>query len=181
MREVGSGKAKSEKRKAKSESRVPSPESRIPNPESHSPVRQRPRQPHPPAGKINVTPLIDVVMVLIIFYLIVGKLASDRRTKVDLPPSSIGAADDGVAGLTITIQPRAGGGAVVLVDGAEVPLAGLEGVLRARGVKESGRLVQVRADRGLEYSAVSPIIAVCRAAGLASVKLVADRTEGGGP
>ena len=38
----------------------------------------------PASGKINVTPLIDVVMVLIVFYLIVGKLAADRKAPVQL-------------------------------------------------------------------------------------------------
>ena len=38
-----------------------------------------------PVDKINVTPLIDVVMVLIVFYLIVGKLATDSAARVELP------------------------------------------------------------------------------------------------
>jgi len=45
---------------------------------------------HPPTAKINVTPLIDVVMVLIIFYLIVGKLAAERQGHVQLPSSAVG-------------------------------------------------------------------------------------------
>ena len=37
------------------------------------------------AGHLNVTPLIDIVMVLIIFFLLVGQLAMDRKGAVDLP------------------------------------------------------------------------------------------------
>lgn len=139
-------------------------------------MRFRPRHPQPPAGKINVTPLIDVVMVLIIFYLIVGKLASDNRAKVDLPPSRIGATDDSSQGLTITVQAAAGGSTRILVEGDEVGVNALEGVLKERA---AGKQVQLRADRGLEYGAISPIIEACRAAGLPSVKLVADRTGEG--
>ena len=36
-------------------------------------------------GKINVTPMIDVVMCLIVFYLIVGRLAADQRSGMRLP------------------------------------------------------------------------------------------------
>ena len=142
-------------------------------------MRLRQLHPQAPAGKINVTPLIDVVMVLIIFYLIVGKLASDRRTKVDLPPSRIGVSDEGEQVLTITVRPAGGGRATVLVDGVEVAVEKLESVLRSRGVNQVGHSVQVRADRGLEYSAVSPVIAACRAAELRSIKLVADRVSDG--
>ena len=138
-------------------------------------MRPRPRHPQPPAGKINVTPLIDVVMVLIIFYLIVGKLASDRKAKVDLPPSRIGVSEDTGRVLAITVQNDTGK-ARILVDGSEVRPGELEGVLRT----VTGRQVQIRADKGLEYGAISPFIAACRAAGLASVKLVADR-QGGAP
>ena len=51
-------------------------------------MRVRQFHPHQPAGKFNVTPLIDVVMVLIIFYLIVGKLAAERQGHVKLPASN---------------------------------------------------------------------------------------------
>ena len=42
------------------------------------------------AGHLNVTPLIDIVMVLIIFFLLVGQLAMDRKGAVDLPEAASG-------------------------------------------------------------------------------------------
>jgi biopolymer transport protein ExbD len=134
---------------------------------------------HPsPAAKINVTPLIDVVMVLIIFYLIVGKLAAERQAAVRLPGSDVGVTPEGPAPVVLTIAP--GDGAPrVLVDGTEAPIGGLVNVLRARLASEGEQpVVHVRADRSLPYSAVAPAVQACREAGLTSLRLVTERTGG---
>lgn len=62
--------------------------------------------PHASGGgieAINVTPLIDVVMCLIIFFLIVGKLAADERTQIDLPVTAIGDAQRAEAGVIVSV------------------------------------------------------------------------------
>ncbi|MBA4028950.1 MAG: hypothetical protein C0475_07425 [Planctomyces sp.] len=53
---------------------------------------------------MNVTPMIDVVMVLIVFFLIVGRLASDRAG-VRLAESGLGRVDESTPAVTITIAP----------------------------------------------------------------------------
>ena len=144
---------------------------------------------HPaPTGKINVTPLIDVVMVLIVFYLIVGKLAADRKVEVALPPSAIGAIDDGRGErepIVITVSANDGtsegaaSAAQVMLDGALVTdVSTLQATLK--GLDASSRIVQLRADKGLRYELVSPVLEACRGAGVASVKLATRRTGNGG-
>ena len=138
---------------------------------------------HPaPTGKINVTPLIDVVMVLIIFYLIVGKLAADRRVPVSLPPSAIGAAGEGKTErnpivITVSRPNTTSTAAAVSLDGTPITdLSTLTATLK--GLEASTRIVQLRADKSLDYSAISPVLEACRGAGIASVKLATRRTEG---
>jgi biopolymer transport protein ExbD len=140
---------------------------------------------HPaPTGKINVTPLIDVVMVLIVFYLIVGKLAADRKVEVALPPSAIGAIDDGRGErepivITVSAGENAATAAQVMLDGALVTdVSTLQATLK--GLDASSRIVQLRADKGLKYELVSPVLEACRGAGVASVKLATRRTGNGG-
>lgn len=135
---------------------------------------------HAPAiGKINVTPLIDVVMVLIVFYLIVGKMASDRAAGVKLPGSTVGLTTD-AAGLVISVLPSPTGKPDVLVDGSPVAPDALASAITARlgGASPSSVPVQVRADRRLPYGELAPVIDACRKAGLTSLKLVTQR-EGG--
>jgi len=127
------------------------------------------------AGKINVTPLIDVVMCLIVFYLIVGKLAADKKARVTLPKSVIGAVERDRRDVTITISGSAGS-PTIYVEGKAIGVEALENTLR---VREEGAGAQIRADRRLTYADVSPVIEACRRAGLASVKLTTERTGGG--
>lgn len=129
-----------------------------------------------PTGKINVTPLIDVVMCLIVFYLIVGKLAADKKARVALPKTEIGAVERDRAGVTITVAGTVGS-PTIYVEGKATAIDALENTLR---VREPGASVQIRADRRLTYADVSPVIEACRRAGLASVKLTTERVGAGG-
>ena len=147
-------------------------------------MRFRQLHPHQPAGKINVTPLIDVVMVLIILYLIVGKLASERQARVELPSSGVGAQADAHNPVVVTVlaADRPGAHHVILIDGQEVADGGLESVLRARVSADPGSsVVQVRADRRLPYSDVAPVIKACREVGLTTLRLITERVPTGGP
>jgi biopolymer transport protein ExbD len=139
-------------------------------------MRLRPPHSLPQAGRINVTPLIDVVMVLIVFYLIVGNLARSSLPAVALPASATGR-EEATAPLTITVVSRAGGARVV-VDGVEIAPEDLPDLVRARVPDPSKADVHLRADRALAYSQVAPVIQACRESGLTSVRLVAVRGSG---
>lgn len=139
-------------------------------------MRVRTLHPHQPAAKVNVTPLIDVVMVLIIFYLIVGNLARDPLPSVTLPTTGLGSTEEAMPDLVITVQ-SAEGQTGVVVEGVTLEAADLERLLRSRLSDPAGASVHIRADRSLAYERVAPVIAACRAAGLRSVRLVAQRGE----
>lgn len=135
----------------------------------------------PASGKINVTPLIDVVMVLIVFYLIVGKLAADRKAPVQLPASAVGQGEEGGDDrrpIVITLASSSAAARIEL-DGSRVAdAAALRPLLEK--LEASKRVVQVRADKGLSYGVVAPVLEACRGAGVASVKLATQRAEKGG-
>lgn len=138
----------------------------------------------PPTGstKINVTPLIDVVMCLIVFYLIVGKLAADNQAKVNLPGSASGVTPDSVAGSVITIAPPDAPAApvVMMLDGQVMSAVQLTYALRDIANGPDPQPVQLRADRRLSYGQLRPVIDACRDAGLPSVRLTTQRAGGGG-
>lgn len=154
----------------------------------HSWSRVRLRLHHQPAApKINVTPLIDVVMVLIVFFLIVGKLASDRVARIDLPESGIGTREGTAAPLIINLAaggpatngPGAGaapaGHAAIIVEQRTLTPTELLTLLKLRRSERPDLVVQLRADRRLTYGQVAPTLGACREAGLASVRLVTER------
>lgn len=137
---------------------------------------------------INVTPLIDVVMCLIIFFLIVGKLAATNAPGVSLPASARG--DEEPGGIAITVsaltpaapRPRFTGSALPLtitVDGESVITdADLLAAIRKRTADAPSAPVKLRADRELPYAAVTPVLRACKEAGLTSIGLVTERIPG---
>ncbi len=147
------------------------------------------RQPGHSFEAINVTPLIDVVMCLIVFFLIVGKLAADAGA-LRLPESGVGRNEAAESSIVISIAPpRAGGAdgsiawggtrARVFLDGVPMTSAAeLDTLLTARAAAGTGGrapAVQVRADRDLPYAAVEPALAAAGRAGITGVRLATER------
>lgn len=141
---------------------------------------------------INVTPLIDVVMCLIVFFLIVGKLASDAAA-VRLPESGVGRVpgeDPSNRPLVISVAPASSPGAAppvewggvrvrVFVDNQSVTGPGeLEGLIRERlgaGDAKTQPPVHLRVDRELTWDPIEPILAACARAGVVGVRLATER------
>jgi biopolymer transport protein ExbD len=113
-------------------------------------------------NKINVVPLIDVSLVLVIILIVTAPLISQADLPVDLPAAHTREAED-ERNVSVTL---AANGEVALDDKVIAP-AQLRMVLAAR-LAEPGNgdvLVVVRADSGLPYSAVAKALADARAAG----------------
>lgn len=120
--------------------------------------------------RVNVTPLIDVVMVLIIFYLIVGRLVLERRGGVDLPSASVGeveSADDHP--IVVVIDD----GGSIKVDGERTSASDVGGMVAAIRAEDPSRAVQIRGDRGVGYGTVRPVMTALREAGVTAVQLAA--------
>ncbi len=131
--------------------------------------------PHP-FGDVNVTPLIDVVMCMIVFFLIVGKLVADQRAQLRLPETRSGSARAAQDVLVINVLANGGGEARVVVDNAPVEMWMLADLVRTRLADKPTTVVQLRASRELAYGAVRPVIDACRDAGVPGLRLAAEHT-----
>lgn len=134
--------------------------------------------PRPAAARINVTPMIDVVMVLIVFYLMVGRMASDQRADLPLPPSHAGIDEPVDEALVIEVRRPVtpGGPALLSLAGTPISPEALEQALRAELEAVPGRAIRVRADRALAYGLIEPAIDAARRAGATAIRLAAERT-----
>lgn len=133
--------------------------------------RRRPTSTGP--GHPNLTPMIDVVMCLIVFYLLVGQLASDQRSDLALPRSATG--DERQDAQAAFVNVRLEGDRLALdVDGSAVPLAQLGRAVRA------APSVHLRADAQLPYERLGPVLAELRRAGVRSVRVATEQTSLGG-
>jgi biopolymer transport protein ExbD len=112
--------------------------------------------------KINVVPIIDVSLVLVIILLVTAPLLSVADLPVDLPQARTREAED-ERNVSVTL----GANGALAVDDQLIAREDLRRTLSAR-LAEPGNadvLVVVRADSGAPYSSIETLLADARAAG----------------
>ncbi|WP_375421162.1 protein TolR [uncultured Sphingomonas sp.] len=131
---------------------------------------QRGRGRRAPMADINVTPLVDVMLVLLIIFMVTAPLLT-AGVPVNLPDSRAKALDQDQKPVQISLD-EAG---KLFVDDKEVGEATLPGELeRIAALQAGGEPPQVflRADRGLDYGRVMRVMGELNRAGLNRVALV---------
>jgi len=129
------------------------------------------------SSDINVTPLIDVLLVmLIIFMVIVPEMPRGLNSALPSPASR--AAVDEAADHPILVEVKSGPTiALYVVDGADVERAELAPRLAKLLSQTSARQVLLKADASLDFGVIAGVIDVGQAAGAESVGLITPRTE----
>lgn len=117
--------------------------------------------------EINVTPFIDVMLVLLIIFMVAAPL-STVDVPVDLPGTSAPPSPPPEDPLYLTLQKDL----TLVVDTTTVPREELAAVLDARTGQQRDRRIFVRADRSVDYGALMQIMGDLRAAGYLKVVLV---------
>ena len=125
--------------------------------------------------KINVTPIIDVALVLVIILLVTAPMLSVADLPVDLPQARSREAED-ERNVSITLSTTG----AVAIDEDIVSRADLRAALSARLAKDGNAdaLVVVRADTGTPYSAVREILEDARAAGAMRIAIATRQKVG---
>lgn len=131
-----------------------------------------------PRPVMNVTPLVDVVLVLLIIFMVVLP-AMDEQIQLELPSlvQADPAADEEPDAFTLAIDPE---GALFL-DEVPVPAGSLEGALRAAHRSNLGKKLILRGDRSLSYVSVRRIFAAAQQIGFPGVLLRVNERTGEGP
>jgi biopolymer transport protein ExbD len=112
-----------------------------------------------------MTPMIDVVFLLIIFFLVSSHLArQENRLPLDLPiASSYGPTDPERAALTISVDAKAD----CRIAGKVVDSASLAEILRDHRERQGlTASIRIRTDRGVQYRYVEPILREAARAGV---------------
>lgn len=120
--------------------------------------------PRVPMAEINVTPFVDVVLVLLIIFMVTAPFLQGGL-EIDLPRVATRGLDVR-EGLIVSV--RAGG--TVAVGNTVVPQSRFEDALARAGAAQ--RPVFLKADRGVPYGTIVELIARMRRAGVASLGLV---------
>ncbi|MEO6387193.1 MAG: biopolymer transporter ExbD [Croceibacterium sp.] len=123
-----------------------------------------------PMAEINVTPLVDVMLVLLIIFMITAPLLASG-VPIELPDSRAKALDQQPDQVTIAID-REG---FIYIDNARVETGKLPQALenvRCGGDRDA--LVTLRADRALDYGRVMAVMGELNRAGCNSISLVTN-------
>src|SRR5579859_4889026 len=118
-----------------------------------------------PMSEINVTPLVDVMLVLLIIFMITAPLMSHRIT-VDLPTANPKVSDsEPVEPMDLAVKPD---GTMYLND-AEVTEAELKAQFAVAAAKAPQPELQIRADKTTEYKVVKKILGDAKDQGMVHV------------
>ena len=122
-----------------------------------------------PMSDINMTPLIDVMLVLLVIFMITAPLMSSAL-RLELPHADGTAPGDAPAFITVALTPD---GRLHL---GEEPLADAEFDARIAEAarRQPGLEVQLRADRSVPYGQVAALIGRLQTAGLNRIAFVAQ-------
>ena len=126
-------------------------------------------------AEINVTPLVDVMLVLLIIFMITAPLLV-AGVPVDLPESRAGALDQDARPVQIALDAQGG----IFIDDDAVSEAALPqrlAAIAAQPEPPEGRRIYLRADRGLDYGRVMRVMGELNRAGLNRVALVSVGEE----
>jgi biopolymer transport protein TolR len=128
-----------------------------------------------PMAEINVTPMVDVMLVLLIIFMVTAPLLV-AGVPVDLPDSKAGALDEEKKPVQISLD-AAG---TLTVDDRPVAPADLGprlAALAAASREPGGPRIFLRADRALDYGRVMAVMGEINAAGLRKVALVSTQGQ----
>ena len=129
-------------------------------------------------GDINVTPFVDVMLVLLIIFMVTAPMMT-HGVKVDTPQTTHGQMDVDAKSLMISIDASG----QVFINDAQLKASELREklpvILDVKQVKE----VYIKADKSLPYGVVMHVMAQIRDAGIEKIGMVtepaSDQQEGG--
>jgi biopolymer transport protein TolR len=124
-----------------------------------------------PLAEINVTPMVDVMLVLLIIFMVTAPLMTSG-VSVDLPKTDAKPLNSDSEPLTVTIKAD---GSIFLQDQA-VEVADLVGKLQAISQNNPERRIFVRGDKDLAYGRIMEVMGTITQGGFTKVALLAEQT-----
>ena len=128
-------------------------------------------------SEINVTPMVDVMLVLLIIFMVSAPLLT-VGVPIDLPQSQAKSLDQDKEPLTVSVNTKG----EVYLQNTEIPLdelvPKLKAITDARGGAEER--IFVRGDRQVDYGTVMKVMGRISAAGFRRVALVTEVEQGSG-
>src|SRR5436190_16760574 len=126
-----------------------------------------------PMSEINVTPLVDVMLVLLVVFMVTAPLLT-VGVPVELPQTQAPPINEPKEPLVITVD-RNGG---IFISETSVPVDSLVPKLQAITGSNPDAVLYVRGDKDINYGRVLEVMSLVSSAGFRKVSLVAEAPKG---
>jgi|SRR5579884_105594 len=126
-----------------------------------------------PMAEINVTPLVDVMLVLLVVFMITAPLLT-VGVPVDLPKTQAPSINEQKEPLVISVNKE---GAIYIQE-TEVPTEALVARLQAITGNNPDAILYVRGDKAINYGRVLEVMSLVSSAGFRKVSLIAQPAPG---
>ena len=124
---------------------------------------------------INVTPLVDVMLVLLIIFMVTAPLIQ-QGVEVNLPETRAKTVDSEEQKLVLSIKADKSLYLGTSEDAARIPYDALEDKLRANGRAMKEKELYLMADKSLPYGFVVDVMATVQRAGITNVGMITNPT-----
>ena len=138
--------------------------------------RKNNRGRYKPLAEINVTPMVDVMLVLLIIFMVTAPLMTSG-VPVDLPKVSAQPVNSDSEPLTVSVNAK---GDIFLQEQA-LDISSLVTKLQAIAQNNAERRIFVRGDKDLAYGRILQVMSTITQGGFTKVALLAEQPSGAAP
>ena len=131
---------------------------------------RRGRRGRTPMAEINVTPLVDVMLVLLIIFMVTAPLLT-AGVPIELPDSSANALGEESESIAVSMDAA---GQIYVGEQAIAPGGFAEAVAGMGCGGDSARSIELRADRALDYGRVMAVMGELNRGGCNAIALVTN-------
>lgn len=118
---------------------------------------------------INITPMVDIMLVLLIIFMLTASVIEDKSIKVELPEAQTASkTDESPLGITIDAEGK------WYLNGAPTDEERLRGTIRAEKAADKDVQVIIEADHSVSYGTVVSVIDLAKQEGVVSYALNTD-------
>ena len=116
-------------------------------------------------SEINVTPLVDVMLVLLVIFIVTAPMLAPQSLKINLPKTAAVTQETKHKALRLTVDAQG----QLILDNQAVTDAQLADVLKQRGAEAQ---LQIEADRAVPYGRIAELMALAQRNGISKLSFV---------
>lgn len=134
--------------------------------------RRRRRRSRAVMSEINITPMVDVMLVLLIIFMVAAPMMT-AGVPIDLPTSAAAAMPNQADPVTVGVTPEG----AIFIDETPVAEADLIAQLQERGVNGAEDRIFLRGDTSANYGAVMRVMGLLSSGGFSKIGLITQPAD----